>query len=76
MSSTKAALFLACTVQLFSLFGRAESGPTFIPERKFDGSTLAGWHTLGSASWTANSGEITGKGGEGWLVLAYYGRNR
>ena len=49
---------------------KAEPGPTFIPDGIFTGSALAGWHTLGSATWTANGGEITGKGGEGWLVLS------
>ena len=49
------------------------SGPSFIPDGSFRGSTLAGWHTLGQADWRADQGEITGKGtgagGSGWLVL-------
>ncbi len=46
----------------------ALSGPSFIPD---GASTLAGWHTLGQASWHANQGEIVGNGtnGAGWLVL-------
>lgn len=63
----------ACTLALAALFGltvlRAEPGPTFLPDATFKGSTLAGWHTVGAAAWTANNGEITAKGGEGWLVL-------
>ncbi len=45
------------------------SGPSFHPDG--GGSTLAGWHTLGKAAWSADHGEIVGKGtgGSGWLVL-------
>ena len=49
------------------------SGPSFMPDGSFHGSTLAGWHTLGQADWRADQGEIIGKGtgagGSGWLVL-------
>ncbi len=47
------------------------SGPSFVPDIKFTGSHLAGWHTLGHAEWSAENGEIIGKGtaGSGWLVL-------
>jgi hypothetical protein len=50
------------------LFG---GGPTFHPDVTFKGSTLSGWHTLGSAAWRAQDGEITGVpgAGGGWLVL-------
>jgi Domain of Unknown Function (DUF1080)/FG-GAP-like repeat len=46
-------------------------GPSFVPDQKFQGSTLAGWHTLGQAEWRAENGELIGKGspGSGWLVL-------
>ena len=44
----------------------------FRPDSTFTGSSLAGWHTLGSAQWKAQNGELigtaTGPGG-GWLVL-------
>jgi hypothetical protein len=44
----------------------------FRPDSTFGGSTLAGWHTLGSSQWKAQNGELigtaTGPGG-GWLVL-------
>lgn len=44
----------------------------FRPDSTFTGSTLAGWHTLGSSQWKAQNGELigtaTGPGG-GWLVL-------
>src|ERR1700733_11973074 len=45
------------------------SGPSFIPDGH--ASTLAGWHTLGQASWRADQGEIVGDGtnAAGWLVL-------
>jgi hypothetical protein len=56
------------------LFAQAQSdlrGPSFVPDAKFAGSQLAGWHTLGQAEWSAENGEIIGKGtaGSGWLVL-------
>lgn len=44
----------------------------FIPDFTFRGSTLAGWQTLGHASWRAENGEITAKPETpdgGWLVL-------
>jgi hypothetical protein len=46
-------------------------GPSFVPDAKFQGSTLTGWHTLGQAEWRAENGELIGKGspGSGWLVL-------
>ncbi len=48
-------------------------GPSFLPDGSFHGSTLAGWHTLGQASWRADKDEIIGKGtgagGSGWLIL-------
>ena len=69
MSCIKAALTLACSVQLAMPMLHAESGPTFIPDTTFSGSTLNDWHTIGSASWNATGGEITARGGEGWLVL-------
>src|SRR3954454_19430131 len=37
------------------------AGPSFQPDVTFSGSSLSGWRTLGSASWHAESGEITGK---------------
>ena len=46
-------------------------GPSFVPDAKFQGSTLAGWHVMGQADWSADNGELIGKGtaGSGWLVL-------
>ena len=51
---------------------RSLRGPSFIPDGRFEGSTLAGWHVLGKAAWSANDGEVIGKGAgsAGWLVLA------
>lgn len=51
--------------------GKALHGASFVPDGKFTGSTLAGWHTVGSAEWRAENGEIVAKGtkGSGWLVL-------
>uniref|UniRef100_Q026Z0 3-keto-alpha-glucoside-1,2-lyase/3-keto-2-hydroxy-glucal hydratase domain-containing protein n=1 Tax=Solibacter usitatus (strain Ellin6076) TaxID=234267 RepID=Q026Z0_SOLUE len=44
----------------------------FTPDFTFRGSTLAGWHTLGPASWRAENGEIIATPQSpdgGWLVL-------
>jgi hypothetical protein len=44
----------------------------FVPGETFHGSTLAGWHTIGPATWTAKNGEVSGAAvtaGGGWLVL-------
>jgi hypothetical protein len=69
MSRVRTIWILACAAQFAVPLLHAEPGPTFLPDATFKGSTLAGWHTLGSASWGAASGVITAKGGEGWLVL-------
>ncbi|MPZ20377.1 MAG: DUF1080 domain-containing protein [Luteitalea sp.] len=48
------------------------SGPSFRPDTRFEGSTLAGWHVVGAAEWRAQQGEIIGtpkEPGGGWLVL-------
>ena len=48
------------------------SGPTFVPDFKFTGSSTNGWHPLGKAHWSADQGTITGTpaaNGGGWLVL-------
>jgi len=43
----------------------------FSPDLLFRGSSLDGWHTLGSAQWEAADGEITASpnGAGGWLLL-------
>src|SRR5215467_13707517 len=44
----------------------------FIPDFAFQGSSLAGWHTVGDADWSAANGEIRGvpkSSDGGWLVL-------
>lgn len=42
----------------------------FVPDVVFKGSSLSGWHTLGSAQWNAHEGEISvsPSGAGGWLV--------
>lgn len=48
-------------------------GPSFIPEGMLNGSSLASWHTVGTATWHLENGEVTGTPGPsgigGWLVL-------
>jgi hypothetical protein len=69
MFRMKAAWTLTCVAQLTVPLLHAEPGPSFISDATFKGSTLAGWHTLGSASWMADGGEIIARGGEGCLIL-------
>ena len=60
------AFVLLVTVSMFA------AGPSFHPDVTFHGSSLAGWHTLGQASWHAENGELTGtpqSGSGGWLML-------
>ncbi|QEE29198.1 DUF1080 domain-containing protein [Terriglobus albidus] len=48
------------------------SGPSFTPDVRFTGPTAKGWNKVGQASWSADTGTITGKpagNGGGWLVL-------
>lgn len=47
------------------------TGPSFVPDAKFTGSSLAGSNSLGGASWSAENGEIVGQasGAAGWLML-------
>lgn len=47
------------------------SGPDFYPDLTVSGKSLEGWHTLGSAQWHAENGEIVGTPGTsgGWLVF-------
>jgi hypothetical protein len=57
---------------LGSALSAMAAAPSFHPDSVFQGSTLQGWHSLGDAAWSANSGEITGKAngpGGGWLML-------
>ncbi len=83
-ASRGAAVFAAALCLVCGLMGIARSqepaaetiplsGPSFVPDGGFHGSTLAGWHILGQADWRADQGEIVGKGtgsgGAGWLVL-------
>jgi hypothetical protein len=46
--------------------------PSFHPDVTLKGSTLTGWHTLGSAAWRVDNGELVGTPSQtagGWLVL-------
>src|SRR5437868_9855359 len=66
MAHKRIYLIAAIPVLLFA------AGPTFSPDVTFKGSSLTGWHALGSADWRAQNGEITGvarQDGGGWLVL-------
>ena len=45
----------------------------FKPDASFTGSTLAGWHVVGDADWSAVNGELIGKAkpgtAGGWLMM-------
>ena len=60
-----AVIALACLAPAFA------SGPDFYPDVNVSARNLDGWHTLGSAQWHAENGEIVGAPGAsgGWLVL-------
>lgn len=62
----------ACAVLIVTILGAVylRAQKDFVPDTVLRGSTLAGWHTLGKAAWSAKSGEIAGNGasGSGWLV--------
>src|SRR5262245_28878593 len=69
---TRSAIFTTAALSTLTLTMAFGSGPSFRPTNTFKGSTLAGWHALGNAKWTAINGEITGapaEQGGGWLVL-------
>lgn len=52
---------------------RAADPANFKPDGSFKGSTLAGWHVVGDADWSAQNGELIGKAkpgtSGGWLVM-------
>jgi hypothetical protein len=57
---------------LLALVPVSGDGPSFHPDVRFTGSSLAGWRTLGDAEWRADRGEIVGvptRPGGGWLVI-------
>jgi len=60
--------FGALCVIVSAIFAASQN---FLPDVVFKGSSLTGWHKLGSADWRPENGEIIGtpKDGGGWLVL-------
>jgi hypothetical protein len=61
---------LAAATALFSAVFAATHD--FVPDTVFQGSSVSGLRTLGSAEWRASNGEITGTTGNpdgGWLLL-------
>jgi hypothetical protein len=61
-----------CAVLCVVMFGACgvSGQKDFVPDTSLKGSTLTGWHTLGSASWNAKDGVLEGNaaGGSGWLI--------
>ncbi|QHN05510.1 DUF1080 domain-containing protein [Granulicella sp. WH15] len=60
--------YLAASLAVLTFSGAQAQTPSFNPDVTFQGSSLAGWHTLGSADWRAADGVISASG-SGWLVL-------
>jgi Domain of Unknown Function (DUF1080)/FG-GAP-like repeat len=71
MSERYRAVILATAVCFCFLFTlRADAPPTTL--HPFNGTSLAGWHTLGAAKWQAENGAIAASsksGADGWLIL-------
>src|SRR6478752_4182551 len=64
-------LILAASVFLMFVPGAQEETLT-TTTHPFDGTSLGGWHTLGAATWHAESGTIAASaksGSGGWLIL-------
>ena len=61
---------VACATALVATSGSAQ-GPSSDTIKPFNGTSLAGWHTDGSAQWRAAGGELVGSAasGPGSLVL-------
>ena len=65
-------LLLSAAFALVAALPTFAAGPSFHPDATFTGSSLAGWHTLGQASWRAENGELIGtpqSASGGWLML-------
>jgi hypothetical protein len=64
--------FTFTTMALLFVAPAFAAGPSFHPDVTLTGSSLAGWHTVGAATWHATSGELTAtpqSGNGGWLML-------
>jgi hypothetical protein len=68
--------FTFATMALLAVAPVFAAGPSFRPDVTLRGSSLAGWHTVGPATWRAQNGELTAtpqagsqSGNGGWLML-------
>jgi len=65
--------FHGAVLVLLSAMPMFATGPSFIPDINVQGSSLSGWHSVGSTKWTMEHGVLTGtpetSGDGGWLVL-------
>ena len=62
----------SAVIALLSAAPMFATGPSFEPDVTFKGSSLAGWRTVGQASWHAENGELIGTpktSDGGWLML-------
>ena len=72
MSMSDKRSYTIAAISLLLLIPVLRGGLTFIPDSTFKGSSLAGWHVLGQAAWSARDGELLGtpkRPGGGWLVM-------
>jgi hypothetical protein len=71
--STKRSCALVLSLGFFTVSTATTQTSSFTPDVLFEGSSLAGWHTIGQAEWRATNGTITGDAGTdhgaGWLML-------
>ena len=72
MFATRSCIVLSLAVLTSGITAKTQT-PSFTPDGTFQGSSLAGWHTIGQAAWSAANGVVTGDGGNGhgagWLML-------
>src|SRR4030095_4932355 len=70
--SNHRSLFVTAVVSAALVAGAAVVAQNYIPDTLHKGTSLAGWHVMGDASWRAENGEYVGtpKGADGgWLVF-------
>ena len=63
--------WFSAVLVMFASASMFAAGPSFQPDVTLTGSSLAGWHTVGQAKWSARNGELVAtpeSGNGGWLM--------